>query len=56
MTMCFSSIWKHFSVNKYLLNVYCVSGTVLDLVDIQNESLHEVGALLREMGRNTHSW
>lgn len=28
-----------------------VSGTVLDLVDIQNESLHEVGALLRRNGQ-----
>ena len=46
MTICFSSFWKYFSVNKYLLYVCCVSGTVLDLVDTKDESLHEVGALL----------
>ena len=36
--------------------MYCVSGTVLDLVDTKNESLHEAGVLLREIGRNTQSW
>lgn len=56
MTICFSFFWKYFSVSKYLLNVCCVSGTVLDLVDTKDESLHEVRALLCEMGRNTYSW
>lgn len=43
MTICFSFFWKYFSVSKYLLNVCCVSGTVLDLVDTKDESLHEFG-------------
>lgn len=43
MTVFLSSIWKYFSVNKYLLNMYCVPGTVLDSVDTKMKACMKLG-------------